>query len=402
MGNNEESLAPPSGDGAGPVARAAALRDVLREGAEEADREGRLPEKSVLGLTEAGLMRLMTPRRLGGYQGDARTLLEVAIEVGRGCCASGWITGVVNAGNFVVSLFPERTREEVWSDNPDARTALVLGRPVTTVENAAGGIVVDGRWGYASGCLHADWMGGLVLADDGSGRPAPHFALMPMGELTVEDDWRFTGMRGTGSNTVVADRVFVPRHRLLPYLPVLHGETDGLVDPGHAYRNSLTGIFSIGLIGSLVGGADEAFRHVRERAPHRPVAGSSYDSQAASPAFQADLAQAAAKIETARLLALSVTDRIDAHAAAGKNPDLVTRARARMESTHVTQLCREAVDILMTAYGSSAFAESSPLQRIWRDVNVGSRHAGFGMGIPQQVYGSALVGRDPRDISLLV
>lgn len=56
----------------------------------------------------------------------------------------------------------------------------------------------------------------------------------------------------------------------------------------------------------------------------------------------------------------------------------------------------------MTAYGSSAFNEANPLQRIWRDVNVGSRHAGFGMGIPQQLYGRALVGRDPREISLLV
>ncbi|MDT6985780.1 acyl-CoA dehydrogenase family protein [Streptomyces lusitanus] len=402
MRNTEDTLDAPSVDGAGPTARAAVLRDVLREGAEQADRERRLPEETVHGLTEAGLMRLMTPRRLGGHQADARTLIEVAIELGRGCCSAAWVTGVINAGNFVVSLFPERAQEEVWGKNPDARTALVLGRPVSTVENAPGGIVVDGRWGYASGCLHADWMGGLVLVDDGSGRPTPHFALMPMGELTVEDTWRFTGMRGTGSHTVVADHVFVPRHRLLPYLPVLHGETDGLVDPGHAYRNSLTGIFSIGLIGSVVGGADAAFRHVREQAPHRPVAGSSYENQAASPAFRSLLAEAAAKIESARLLALSLTDRIDAHAAAGTNPDLVTRARARMESTHVMTLSREAVDILMTAYGSSAFAESSPLQRIWRDVHVGSRHAGFGMGIPQQVYGRALVGQDPRDISLLV
>lgn len=399
---SEQITVPAAPDAAGVVERAAALRDRLWREAAKADRERRLADESVAALTEAGLMRLMTPRRLGGMQLDARTLLDVAIEVGRGCCSAGWITGVLNAGNFVVSLFPERTQDEVWKDDPEAATALVLGRPALEVEQVDGGVVVTGRWPYASGCLHARWMGGLVAVGREEGMPVVHFALMPMDELTIEDTWYVAGLRGTGSNTVVADRVFVPQHRLLPYLPVLHGETDGVVDPANPYRNSLTGMFSIGLIGSLIGGATAALDQVREQAAQRPVAGSTYATQSVSPTFQVDLAEAATKIETARLLAFSITDRIDGHATAERNPDPVTRARARMESTHVTQLCREALDLLLTAYGSAAFAESNPLQRIWRDINVGSRHAGFGMGIPQQVYGRALVGQDPHDISLLV
>ncbi|GGK76151.1 acyl-CoA dehydrogenase family protein [Streptomyces flaveus] len=384
------------------VARAAALRERLWEAAAEADRTHRLTDEAVTALTESGLMRLMTPKRLGGHQTDIRTLLEVAVEVGRGCCSAAWVTGVVNAGNFVVSLFPEAAQDEVWGGNPDARTAFVLGRPSNGVEETEGGVLISGQWPYASGSLHAEWMGGLVVDGADAGKPVVQFALMPMDELSVKDTWHFAGMRGTGSNTVVAERVFVPRHRLLPYVPVLNGETDGLIDAGHRYRNSFTGIFCVGLIGSLIGGADAAFRYVQEKASTRPVAGSTYAKQTESPTLQLDLAAAATKIESARLLATALTDRIDRFASAGENPDVVTRARARMDSTQVTQLCREAVDILLTAYGSSAFAESNPLQRIWRDVNVGSRHAGFGMGIPQQVYGRALVGKDPREISLLV
>lgn len=384
------------------VGRAAALRDQLWDAAEEADRKRRLSEKTVAALTGAGLTRLMTPRRLGGYQAGARTLLEVATEVGRGCCAAGWVLGVVNVGSFVISLFPHRAQEEVWRDDPGAVSALVLGRPATGCERVADGVLITGRWAYASGCLHADWFCGLVAVPGEDGRPVPHFALMPMADLTTEDTWHVTGMRGTGSNTVVADRVLVPHHRLLPYLPVLHGETDGVVDAAHPHRNSLLGVFTIGLIGSLLGGTDAAYRYVREHAPHRPVAGATHPNQAASPTFQLDLAEAATRLDTARLLARDLTDRIDRAAAAGDRHDLVTRARARMDSTHVTRLCREAVDLLMTAHGSAAFAETNPLQRIWRDVNVGSRHAGFGMGVPQHLYGRALVGLNPRDISLLV
>ncbi|MEV8309806.1 acyl-CoA dehydrogenase family protein [Streptomyces flavidovirens] len=387
---------------AGLVARAGTLRERLWDAAAQADSMRRLPADTVAAITEAGLFRLLTPKRWGGHQTDVRTLLDVCAEIGRGCCSAGWITGVVNAGNFVVSLFPHKAQEEVWGNNPDALAAMVLGMPAKGVEPTAGGVLVTGEWAYASGSLHADWMGGLIAVGSDTGPPEVHFALMPMSELTVKDTWHFAGMRGTGSNTVVAERVFVPAHRLLPYVPVLRGETEELVDPGHAYRHSFTGVFSVGLIGSLIGGADAAYRYVREKAPTRPAAGSTYRNQAESPTLQLDLAEAVTKIDTARLIAGALTDRIDHFAAAGENPDVVTRARARMDSTQTAQLCREAMDTLLTAYGSSAFAESNPLQRIWRDINVGSRHAGFGMGIPQQVYGRALVGKDPREISFLV
>ncbi|MEY9211722.1 acyl-CoA dehydrogenase family protein [Thermobifida halotolerans] len=382
------------------VGRAEALREKLWEDAEESDRERRLTERAVSGVTGAGLMRLMTPKRMGGYQADVRTLLDVATELGRGCPSTAWVTGVLNVGNFVVSLFPEEAQEEVWRDNPDARTALVLGVPSRAVEPVDGGAVVSGEWAYASGSLHCEWV--CLLVALGADTPQPHFALFRAEEVRVKDTWFFTGMRGTGSNTVVADRVFVPRHRLLPYLPVRNGEMDGLVDADNLYRNSMTGVFSLGLLGALIGGADAALRYVREKAPTRPVAGATYANQAESPTTQLALTEAATRIDTAELHARRIADTVHRHARAGRNPDLLTRARSRMDAAYVAQQCREAVDVLVTAYGSSAFHESNPLQRIWRDINVGSRHAGFGMGIPQQLYGRALVGADPRQISVLV
>ncbi|MFI6206011.1 acyl-CoA dehydrogenase family protein [Streptomyces sp. NPDC051041] len=384
------------------VSRAAELREELWKSAVESDRARRLSDEVMSRITGAGLTGLMTPARLGGHEVPVRTLLDVCVELGRGCVSASWVTGVLNVGNFVVSLFPDRTREEVWGQNPDARTALILGVPVRNVERVEGGVRVSGEWPYASGSLHAEWIGGLVLADSGDSGPQAHFALMPATDVRIRDTWHFTGMRGTGSNTVVAEGVFVPDHRLLPYRPLVDGETDGLVPADRPYRNSLTGVFMVGLIGSLIGGVDAALQYALEQAPTRRVAGSTYASQAESPSAQLGLAAAATRLDTAVLHARRLADRVDELARAGENASLLTRARARMDSTHVVQQCRAAVDEIVTVYGSSAFDESNPLQRIWRDVNVGSRHAGFGMGIPQQVYGSALVGRDPRTISMLV
>ncbi|MEH0547968.1 acyl-CoA dehydrogenase family protein [Streptomyces sp. B21-105] len=402
MSNPVVSTAVQAPDRAELVKRAGSLRDLLSEHAVECERERRLAPSVVSAMTEAGLMRLMTPRRHGGYETDMRTLLEVAIELGRGCCSAAWIAGVLNAGNFVASLFPPAAGDEVWGEDPDARCALVLGLPAQDVEQVDGGVVVSGQWAYVSGCLHAQWISALIAVPTAEGRPDIRFALMRSDELTIKDTWHFAGMRGTGSNTVVADRLFVPSHRLVPYVPILNGETDGVVDPDLPYRNSLTGLFAIGLIGSLIGGAEAALAFVQDKGPTRPVAGSTYRDQTQSPTFQLDLADATSKIDTAKLIAARIADTVDEYARAGINTDLTVRARNRLESAQVGRLCREAVDTLLTAHGSSAFNEANPLQRLWRDINVGSRHAGFGMGIPEQVYGRALVGQDPRDISFIV
>ncbi|MFD6327101.1 acyl-CoA dehydrogenase family protein [Streptomyces sp. NPDC058442] len=383
------------------VGWAAEIREELWKNAPETDRARRLSDGLVARVTGAGLTGLMTPRKLGGHETPVRTLLEVCVELGRGCCSTSWVVGVLNAGNFVASLYPDRTRDEVWAGHPDARTALILGAPVRTVERVDGGVRVSGEWPYASGSLHADWIGGLVLADTGTG-PQPHMALMPAADVRVRDTWHFVGMRGTGSNTVVADDILVPDHRLLPYPPLLRGETDGLVPADRPYRNSLTGVFMVGLIGSMIGGASAALQYAVGHAPTRRVAGSTYANQADSPAAQLGLAAAATRLDTAVLHARRLADSVDEHAEAGVNPSLATRARARMDATHVVQECRAAVEEIVSVYGSSAFDESHPLQRIWRDVNVGSRHAGFGMGIPQQAYGTVLVGKDPRELTPMI
>lgn len=384
------------------IQRAAALREQLWAEADEADRRSQLTETVLEAVVGAGLTRLMTPRAYGGHGTDLATLLEVCVELGAGCCSTSWYVGVISAGNFVVSLFPREAQDEVFGAEPGARTALVLGRPSGAVREVPGGLSVSGEWHYVSGCLHAEWISVLVAQENAGAAPAVWFALLPAAEVEIERTWRFTGMRGTGSHTVKAADVFVPRHRLLPYGPVLAGQTDGLVDPVHRYRNSLTGLFGIGLTGSFIGGARGALEFVQGQAAKRPVAGSRYRAQEDSPTFQLDLADAATRIDGAVLHARRITATVEEHAVQGRNADLLTRARTRMDSTRAAQLSRQAVDVLMTAYGSSAFHEASPLQRIWRDVNVGTRHAGFGMGIPQQVYGRALVGADPREISPLV
>ena len=104
------------------VAKAAEVASVLAEESRAADTGRRLTERAVAALTEAGLMRLFTPRRLGGYEAGPATLFDVCYELGRGCCSASWVTSVLNMGNYMIAHFPESTQDDVWGGNRDTPT----------------------------------------------------------------------------------------------------------------------------------------------------------------------------------------------------------------------------------------------------------------------------------------
>ncbi|AOJ05848.1 acyl-CoA dehydrogenase [Burkholderia mayonis] len=384
------------------VAKAVDVASVLSEEAHVSDKQRRLTDRTVAAVTDAGLMRLFSPRRQGGHEARPSTLFDVCVELGHGCCSAAWVTSVLNMGNYMAAHFSERAQDEVWDGNKDTRTALIIAPSRAAVERVDGGVVVSGEWGYASGSLHAEWIAALIPKGVDRDDDTTNLVLMRADEVEIRDTWHITGMRGTGSNTVVANRLFIPRHRVTPYAPIVTGESRPPSARHPLYSGSYSGLLSLGLLGPQLGAIETALRLVREQAHERRVASSTFRSQAISPAFQTDIAEAALMIDGAKLHARRIVETVEEHALAGALPDELTRSRFRMESTRVTRLCREAIDRLITAYGSAAFFETNPLQLIWRDLHVASRHAGFGMGIPQLVYGRALVGLDPREISYLV
>ena len=67
------------------------LGPVLRENADQGERDRRLPAATVKGLTEAGFFRLCRPRGLGGLaRQDPITLLHVVEEIARHDGSAAW------------------------------------------------------------------------------------------------------------------------------------------------------------------------------------------------------------------------------------------------------------------------------------------------------------------------
>jgi alkylation response protein AidB-like acyl-CoA dehydrogenase len=398
MSQTAELLSP---DAAELIRRAARIRPVLERNADETDRLRRLANENVQALHETGLCRLMTPRRFGGYETDVHTYIAVMAELGRGCGSTAWTASLLNVCAWLTGLFPERAQRDVWGASSDVWVAGSLA-PRGDARAAEGGWLVSGRWPWASGCLHAQWAAcGIHMNNDAGEMANLGLSLLPVAELTIEDTWYMAGMKGTGSNTIVAKDVFVPEHRFLPYPAAFQGQFRTEHTEEALYRSSMVPLTILILIGSQLGVAKAALDFVAANASARGVTHTNFARQAESTGFQIQLAEAAMKIETAYLHAFRAADDIDAAASSRRHPDLAARARVRADAALVAKYCREAVDLLVSAHGTSSLADSNRLQRLWRDIHVASHHAITEWQVNLEIYGKALLGVEPNITPLI-
>jgi 3-hydroxy-9,10-secoandrosta-1,3,5(10)-triene-9,17-dione monooxygenase len=374
------------------TAKAAALVPLLRAKAAEIEREGRIPEEVLAAIDAAQLFRLRTPKRFGGFEADIRAYMDVVTELGRGCGSTSWVAFISIATVWIAALFPDEAQREVFAGNPDVRFMGALGM-TARARAADGGFILDGKWAYASNCLHAHWAvlaGPLPLGE----ALVPSILLVPMRDLAIEHSWYVVGMRGTGSHTVIAKEVFVPAHRALPIETLARGRSPRTRDDEFVYRESFVPTAIIAVAAPVLGLAQAALDLTLERINKSPkaIAYSFYDDLRKAPSMQGELAEAATLAETAILHVRRWCDDIADAARAGEELPFTRRAQMRMDLGYAMRLCRQAVGLLLNVQGASAFAESNPLQRIWRDLEMASRHGLLAGEISQEIYGRALVG----------
>lgn len=374
------------------VARARSLVPMLLANALRTEQERRVVEENIVAMADAGLFRMMVSRRHGGFQVSVRTSLDVISIIAEGCGASSWVLSLINNAAWIVGLMSERAQEEIFGADPAARAAGVLA-PSAQTRRVEGGLVVSGKWFWASGSLHANWGMLGVLENDAQGRPVDQFlAFVPMDKLGIEYTWYASGMKGTGSNCLVADEVFIPEHRLISLNKAVLGS---YLTP-HAdevlYRSAFIPVVVLSLVGPQLGLARAALGHTIAMAGERNIPYTTYEHQVDSPAFQLQIAEAAMKIDTAHLHAYRAADDIDGAAARGEYPGFAARARVRADAGHVVKTVTEALSTLVTAHGAGSFAEANPMQRIWRDSNTAARHAFVLPPVCEELYGKVLLG----------
>jgi alkylation response protein AidB-like acyl-CoA dehydrogenase len=373
-----------------PLEAARLLIPLLADEAPRTESGRRLTDESVSALRQSGLFRLGTPAAYGGLGAGVRTAVDVCEELAHGCAASSWIVGIAYGGNLFASQLAPAERAAVWEHDPDS---VVCGtaNPSGTAQRTDGGWLLSGSWPWISGIHHAQWtLLGFSWTDD-EDETQRGMALVPVSAVTVKDVWHMAGLRGTGSNTAVAEGLYVPDSRIVS----LADMADGTYRRRHPDEPRITFHLSINLplVATAVGVAAEALRQVVTAAAQGKRAVSPLHRLVAdAPAHQLNVADAATLIDTARLHLRRAADEVDGKARAGRRPELLDRARLRMDAAHAMRCAREAVSLLLDTAGAGSFADGSVVQRAWRNIETASRHAAFSTQTNKEIYGRALLG----------
>ncbi len=365
-----------AGDRPDPRDRARALIPLIRECADEAERERHLPERVAAAMAAAGLYKISAPRDVGGEECDPRTQIETIEIIAGGDGATGWnlMIGIENMGFLGAALARETARKLYADDSLIVSGAL---NPLGRATPVAGGYQVSGQWPFASGCHNAGWFWGQCIVMDGDapaenpgGGPVLREMLIARDDFEILDTWHVSGLRGSGSHDVLATDAFVPNERVTAAMQggMLPGDGAGTLHRFPPFNR-----LAYNKVGVATGIAQAAIDHFAALASEKQPRGSRKllrEKVSVHLAF----AEAVAILGAARAFVFEAVDDVWRVVDAGREATPDQRMGVHLACSRACTEAVRSVEILYAAAGTTANFVDCPLDRCLRDVRVVPQH----------------------------
>lgn len=377
------------------------LVPVLRERAQATDELRMLPDETVADLKAAGIHKIFTPRRYGGFEMDWGTHVDVSRELGRGCVSTSWVVSVVMSHTWMLGRFPPRAQEEFWPDQPDTiiATAFAGGGKMEPVD---GGYMLSGQWRFASGVDHANCaiVGGRYnmqgRSSEGTLVKFRMAHLLP-GDYEIVDTWHAEGLKGTGSKDILVKDLFVPEYRT-----VLSEDLAGAEPPGaslhesYIYRVELQQYFYSLLCGPMLGATRGGLERYLEETRGRTgqMFGESIVEQIP---VQIRVAESFEELRVADLITDNLMEFLHEAGSSGRKIRGIDRLRIRREPAMAAKLCMSAITRLANMMGVTAQTGNNAVQRHFRDMRTISTHGGVNWDNAMTPTGKLLLGLPTGD-----
>jgi alkylation response protein AidB-like acyl-CoA dehydrogenase len=330
-----------------------------------------MPRDLVEDLRRTGLFSLGIPRSLGGQEATPIDLLRAIEVVAAADGSAGWCAMVGIGNNVSAGYMAESGAREVYAD-PTAPGAGIAA-PAGTAVREEGGVRVTGRWPFASGITHCDWVwAGCLVMENGRPRMTPHgpemlHVCLPVREVEIHDTWYVSGLCGTGSHDFSVADAFVPDRR-----------TFSLLDPaGHRpeplYQMPPIALFTFQLASVSVGIARGALDDLAELAQTK-VPSLRTAVLADAPVAQVQFARAEAALGGASAFLHEAVEEMWQTVRAGGIPSSRQIACGRIAAVQAVESAADVTRTANTLAGGSAIYLKSSLQRHARDAEAVTHH----------------------------
>lgn len=348
---------------------ARSLEPVIRQYAEQMERERTIPPVLVDLLYESGVFRAFLPRELGGLEVNPVEWLEMVEELSRIDGSVGWLA-MINAGGTRLKAEPMRA---ILAEKGRWITTSNLGRIGGKARRVEGGYRITGRWPFSSGAPHSVFMAGQAIVHDendemlrnADGQPLVIGASWPAEEGRIVDTWDGLGLRGTGSHDVEVTDLFVPdayiaeNPRERPYPgPLYKGQFLLMAHAAHA-------------VGIARAAIDALIELCNAPTPYGSYRQSSLGKMQL---HHLAVAKADALVRAARLFAWDATARAYASASGGGLIPYEQRILLAESMIFAVQSAKQAVNLVFEASGASGVYHGTVLERCFRDIHTAAQH----------------------------
>jgi alkylation response protein AidB-like acyl-CoA dehydrogenase len=350
-----------------------ASADTIRQHAQDAERLRDLHPQQLETIYKNNWLKMYVPREYGGL---ALTLPDILrLEEALGWCdgSTAWVVTLCSGAGWFVGFVDPRIAQALFTDDK----LCVAGSGATTgvAEITDDGYVLNGRWNYASGALHATVFtmncsisrnGRAVSAADGS--PQVSTFILTREEVLVDTCWNSMGMIATGSHAFVAENLAVTSERCFTINPACAVLNAPLYQ--YPFLQLAETTLAVNLSGMAVRFIELAEAMFREKAP-------------ASIATRIALQESREARETLHALRTGFYDNVDQSWHALQSEHRISGAQLLAVSAASRALVRHARDAVNRLYprcGLRAASTEREINRVWRNIHTAGQHALFSSG----------------------
>lgn len=346
------------------VALSALLLDI-KERRAEFKKKRYISQDVIESLQKIGLYGAFVPRELGGSPISPTEFMKIIERISVADGSTGWVASFAFATKYLCSL-PEASLQKIFKENPGLVFAGATF-PIQPAEKVDGGIIVNGRWPFGSGCMNASLIAVGVSVPGNGDEIFKHMAVIPRDQITIDETWDTFGMSATGSHTMVVENVFVPDDMIL-----LRDAPTSIEAPEYLYPTVTLAAQVLAVCG--LGTARAAINHIIE------VAGNS-KSITGAPTLgdrvnvQIHIAECEAKLQSARSWFYATTDEawdaINQSATITREQNLALR----LSASHAARTGAEVARMCFEMVGTMGIFNSNPLNQYLTDSMVTAQHA---------------------------
>lgn len=360
--------------------------------AKQAEEDASVSSEVVELMKEVGITRMMVPKNQGGPDVSLRTFVKVLRKVANYNVSAAWLTFLYPLHNMLPAYLPKESQEKIYNDGGLIADIFAA---VGEAERVEGGYRVSGKWNFVSGINHASWVGVGVKVDNGKGGKEVILPMLYKDQFTIVENWDTFGLRGSGSNQIIVEDVFVPDDMI--FMPEQAEEIRRPADDDYEkdyplYHVPLFPAFYFGFPVMAVGAAERMIEEFK-KATEKRVRLMDGVRESESPRSQRVMAEITTEFKTAEALLdkyITLLEEYEENGAETPNSEFFALR---------TKIIKTTTDIgmrILLTLGGGALYKGGPIELFFRDLVSLATHKTSLYEDSVAAYGQDLFGFDSK------